>query len=165
MTLDDILARCDDVGECLLWRGSCNKTSGIPMVSLSFSQRGVSARRAVYEMSGREIPRGHCVWPKCGNRLCLHPEHLIAGSRKQLGRHLRAQGRTRTPAVLAKCARNGRVNARLSVEIAREIRISTASSQELADRYGVNKSTINNVRRGESWRETVRGASVFSMTY
>ena len=42
--------------------------------------------------------------------------------------------------------------AKLTAEQAREIRESLESGPVLALRYGVNKSLINNIKRGEAWR-------------
>ena len=50
-----------------------------------------------------------------------------------------------------------------SAELRSLILASNEPGLHLAERIGVNHQTISKVRRGERWRESVAGSSVFSM--
>ena len=72
----------------------------------------------------------------CDNPRCINPEHLLAGTQKDNMRDCVERGR-RTPPP--------RHN-KLSQEQVLEIRRGNTSAKDLAERFGVSKVTIYNVR-------------------
>jgi hypothetical protein len=89
------------------------------------------------------IPEGQIVRHTCDNRLCVNPEHLILGTRKDNAQDAVVRGR------VARGERSGL--AVLTDEVVRQIRESVGSSRAVAQRFGVSKSTINRVRCGSHW--------------
>ena len=67
-TIDTLRARCDEVGDCWIWRGA----RGIPKINLHGS--AVPARRALREMVDHIAPRpGMRVAAACGQQQCISP--------------------------------------------------------------------------------------------
>jgi hypothetical protein len=113
----------------------------------------VSVRRLLRELeTGRPQPNGHYS-NTCGNPLCVNPDHTLWRGQDA---HMRAMAKKRRVSdVTASKLRNYRVDtgqAKLSESKAQEIRLSDETGQVLAERYGVSKSWINRIKRGEVWR-------------
>lgn len=162
MKLSDILARCDEVGECMLWQGGMTGM-GLPIARLRSGDSPTSLRRHVFVLSIRELRPGECVWTSCGESRCLHPAHLRAGTRPQMLLALRRAGRYRSVAMTMQRIQAGRMRGKITLEIARAIRVSDEPATAHAERYGIDVSLVRRIRRGEAWRETAPGASVFSI--
>ena len=66
---------------CWEWIGSKDKR-GFPKFWLGGNS--VTAQRAVYLVAGKDLQPGTQVINVCGNRLCVRPDHLIAGTPLQI---------------------------------------------------------------------------------
>jgi hypothetical protein len=76
-------------------------------------------------------------------------EHMKLGTRAD-----KARGRSLTPLTRLRIARTQQTARRkLDIEKVRAIRASTEPEAVLAERYGVSKPTIGQIRRNETWRE------------
>jgi hypothetical protein len=98
-----------------------------------------------YEEAKGPIPDGMMVRHLCHNRACVNVDHLEIGTAKQNTQDMILAGRDRLV---------GQKNymAKLSQDNVLQIRASNASSQKLADQFGVSRSCISKIKRGESWR-------------
>lgn len=149
-TIDTLMARTTEVGDCMEWQGY--STNNVPQV---FHDGKIYAvRRLILLLSGKVLKPGDHASCRCGNRLCVKPEHIVHRNRTQ---HASAMGKSpvrkelQRSAKLADFAREHR--AKLTMEIAREIRCSSESGQVLADRFGVHRSLVSRIRRGQMWRD------------
>lgn len=74
--LEKVRQRCKYTmgkGGCWLWFGS--HVNDYPIVKIA--GKTTSCRRYVYKLkTGKTVPRGKVVVPKCGNVSCLNPDHL-----------------------------------------------------------------------------------------
>jgi hypothetical protein len=62
---------------CWLWRGQISNSGyGRMMVREASGNKMESAHRASYAAFVAPIPEGAIVRQRCGNRLCVNPEHL-----------------------------------------------------------------------------------------
>lgn len=170
-SLDDIKARCHEVGECWEWAGAvggnCIPCACIPTVypKLPGSRsRRVTVTALAWEASTGKSSKGKSVWRTCCNQLCVNPMHLRAGTRAQMSAYLVGMGAyKRTPASIAAITKSKRKASKLTLEQAREIRESTLPAVALALIYGVHQSLVTRIRRGEAWRESVAVSSIFAM--
>lgn len=163
LSLAEILAKCEPYGECLLWTGGLVYEGGQPRIWID--RKPHSARRVVFGLARGEIAEGRRIGLKCGERLCLHPEHMRQMTTTELlTEHHRRQGGL-TPSHIAACTASARrrSNNRMDMDIARAIRASEEPASVLAKRYNLCKATVCKVRRNERWAEHARGASIFSM--
>jgi len=162
-SLDDILAKCEPYGECLLWTGGLVYEGGQPR--LWVGKKPLSARRVVFELARGEIVAGRRIGMKCGERLCLNAEHMSQMTTTELlkAHHRRMGGLPPSHKAACTAAARRRSNNKMDMDIARAIRSSEERASVLAARYGLGKSTVCKVRRNERWAEHARGASIFSM--
>jgi hypothetical protein len=150
-TLESLLERTEDIGECMVWKGySCNRT---PQVDNQGQM--VPVRRLILGLTGTPVV-GRFIGVKCGTDLCVCPAHITQRSVKT---HAKVMARAAASRRAAKAteqliARRRRDDLKLNAEKAREIRESAESGQVLADRYGVSRSLVNKIKRGVYWRDT-----------
>lgn len=115
---------------CWMWLYKAN-SSGYGRVSVD--GRRDYAHRVFYERKNGSVPAGHELHHRCGNRLCVNPEHLQPVRRPD---HAKLSPRVKLTA--AKVA---------------EIRNSLESVKALAERYGVARCTVSNIRARRIWRD------------
>lgn len=144
-----ILGRCVEEGECLIWTGHVSNDN-LPIISENRVKK--SARRKLYEaVKGVELKPRQLVRMRCNVLLCMNPEHMrvmdVADVRKQDGK----AGKYSTPAMQIIRTRSARARGKLTLEQAREIRQSPLSLRKLAQQYGVDKSNIAQIKRGQAW--------------
>jgi HNH endonuclease len=127
---------------CVVWSG-CLTKSGYGR--LCRDNKVYRAHRVAYEEAKGPIPDGMMVRHLCHNRACVNVDHLEIGTAKQNTQDMILAGRDRLV---------GQKNymAKLSQDNVLQIRASNASSQKLADQFGVSRSCISKIKRGESWR-------------
>lgn len=169
-SIEAILARCEEVGECLEW-----PSRSVPQVRIESAlpaQVGTNRKAPFYvrlglweSLHGFAVPDGMVLRTTCYNQRCVNPDHQQMATHKQTIRAAYKSGRhNRSPAAQARAtkARRAQPNIKLSEQIAAEIRLSAERSDVLADRYQVDKSMINRIRAGKSWRPVTSGYSVFT---
>lgn len=106
------------------------------------------AHRASWEIHNGPIPRGMFVLHKCDNRVCVNPEHLFLGTQMDNMADMRRKGRAACVGPAGERARS----AKLTERQVRDIRSDYRSGSVIAAEYGVQRSAINKVRRGDTWR-------------
>lgn len=140
-------------GGCLIWTGRLSCTNGVPKL------KDKSMRREYWQATRGPVPKGKYLSVSCENKRCL--EHLILSTKAEISARQNAD--TRIKAMKrASSAKAARSRAKLSMEIAREIRASKASIYEEAKKWNVNPSLIARIRRHEAWREDIAQASPFA---
>jgi DNA-binding XRE family transcriptional regulator len=137
-----------DENACWEWRGTKNN-AGYPL--FSFKGRMISATKTAYSIYyKRKIPKGWVVSHTCHNVACMNPDHLYITSRSDLTKELYESGRMK-PAN-QKGADNP--NSKLTEDDVREIRRRKeegATHMELAEEYGVTKTTISQIYNRKLW--------------
>lgn len=155
MNLDDFHARCDEIGECWEWRARQTKEHGRRYPQIRVQGKTYNVRRAIYEAKHGEVRQGLFVVPTCGNLYCVNPDHCKAMTESQKSRHAAKRGafssltRSRSIAVARRKAAYGK----LDIDRAREIRLSDEPGPVLAQKYGIDKSLVNRIKRGEAWKD------------
>jgi hypothetical protein len=155
-TIESLKARTVEEGDCWIWQGY--KANGTPQVSHprpGFSSKMYSVRRLMRDLvTGKPTPDGHYV-TRCHESSCVNPDHVLFHMDDQ---HMKRIGRTvSTSANITRSMklRKYRIrigHAKLSEQIAQDIRLSNESCATLGERYGVDKSLISKVRRGIAWK-------------
>lgn len=143
-TLDRVLLNCQEDGDCLIWTGG-NNSIGIPKI------RNTSGRRVMWELKNGEIPPGMLVSTTCGHPACL--EHLALSTKSEIvtRSHERPHTKARVTASNRRAARKSR--AKITIDIARDIRASDETGLAIAARLGISNSLVSLVRRGKGWVE------------
>ncbi|MBF5006865.1 hypothetical protein [Diaphorobacter caeni] len=157
-TIQSLLARTVEEGSCRLWTGYL--ANGVPQVH--HGGKMVPVRRLLLTLAGIDCSAAAFVPCNCGNSSCVEPKHIVQLSFRH---HMSAMARTSNAGAvkqirIAKLTQTRRASSRIgSVTVAREIAISAESGPVLAKRYGVSRSTINNIKRGTAW---AAGANPFA---
>lgn len=136
-------------GECWEWLGHMN--GSIP--TMKHDGKVANVRRLV--LIERGIPmNGFISTYTCGNPKCVNPEHTARSSRAQMNRRIMADMNTATNTLrikrIAEVKRS--TDAKLSLDDVDQIRASGDTHQDLAARFGISKSIIGRIKRGEMWR-------------
>jgi hypothetical protein len=162
-TIETVRQRCDEVGECWIWKHSC-KSGRIPQATIE-GKTGQSVRPFVYDvLLGKQRPAASTVGCSCTEKLCLNPEHLVWKSRSQVvASTYRSGARSRAAMTLQRRANAiAQGIAKIDLQKATEIRARRAEkSSDLAAEYGIDTSTVRAIWRNRIWKCTT--ASIFTL--
>ena len=136
-------------GDCWQWHG-CMQGS-IPM--MKHGSKVSNVRRLLLIERGTPM-KGYIATFICGNPACVNPEHTARSTRAQMNRRIMANmdSATNTLRVKRIAEIKRRTSSKMSQADVDQIRASDEKQQDLANRYGVTKSLIGKIRRGEVWR-------------
>lgn len=128
---------------CMRWAGAI--VSGQIMARVDGQKLNV--RTELWRLYGKKpLPPGFCVRSVCGDPLCVAREHMVAEAHAAAIRNI-----PRPVHVRAKIAAGKRANSKITMAVADEIRASTMSERELAEKFGVHPSMVGRIRRGGNW--------------
>lgn len=126
---------------CWLWFGAHHKDG---YGSFSYKGRNQVAHRVGYELHCGEIPAGMNVCHRCDNRACVNPDHLFLGTHQENIADRNAKGRQ------SRGETHG--TAKLTERDVLAIRrLSGRSQREMARDFGVTRSAIQSILRGDVW--------------
>jgi hypothetical protein len=154
MTLESLKARCLEDIDCWVYQNGATTEYRKRHPEIRHGQKTYLVRRLAYELAGKRIKDGMSVVPVCGNPKCVNPEHQKVMTESEKLKKAAEKGAFSGIARakrIAECQRKSK--SKLTAEQANEIRFSSESGPVLAARYGVNKSVVNKIKRGESWKD------------
>lgn len=159
LTLETLHMYVEEVGDCWIWRYGCNG-DGYPFAYIE-GKRLIVRRYIVECLKKQKVPKNYVISCRCGQKLCLNPDHLVAWPRAKIVAAGAKNRRPNYPALLA--ARLNKQQTVLDWAKVRAIRAvpASVSSRELAKLYGCHKRTIENVRNGRTWKDGATVASVW----
>lgn len=137
---------------CWNWIGSTRKMKNTSQYEWHGQWRNAAGEnelthRAAWRLFKGEFPNVAHVLHKCDNPKCVNVEHLYLGNHYQNMADMWARGRAKPG--LVQGSKHGM--AKLTEEKVREIRESSESAKEIAQRMGVARTTIYDVRNGKIW--------------
>lgn len=147
--IDVIKEKTVEVGNCLEWTGYCCR--GTPKTSVG--GKGIAVRKLIAQRSGMNTD-GKLVTNKCNNSRCVKPEHLVLMTKKDFHSHI-SKNKIDQKALSrrSKLSMAARSRAKLTPEIAAEIRASTETQEQIAKRFGICKRTVGSIQHGITWRD------------
>ena len=157
-SVESILARCVEFGECVEWTQGVN-SAGHP--TMSYQGGGKLVRRVLAQMSDMHID-GRKIRMRCNNARCVNPAHFVLVTHQQLMIAAGRAGKLTSVSKSVRCAMARRATAKLTPEVVAEIRGSSETLKVLAKRYGVGTTCVANARNGRTWGSQVAATSVFS---
>ncbi len=135
----DHLKRYVEVNGCWEYTGPLN-TEGYPNTGANRT-----GHRLSYEHHIGPIPEGMMVCHSCGNRKCINPDHLYAGTAREnyADRHIHGT---------QPCHKGEKnVRAKVTEAMVKEIRASDIDSREMARKFGITRSSVYQIRSRQTW--------------
>lgn len=139
-----------EVGDCWEWQGAVQHNSPVPTLNWQGSTKPV--RRHIAEARGDQVEDRVATY-KCGNELCVNPDHVIVVTRRRVQKRTAQQGKQSNQLRKKKLADRARERSKLSIAIVAEIRGADLPQRQLAALYGVSQATISVIKRGMTWRD------------
>jgi hypothetical protein len=157
-TLETILARTDEVGDCMEWQGIMH--NGTPQIRIDRKLRTV--RRVIREMQGKPASPMMFLATSCGNPKCVHPDHIMD---RTMNQHMRAMGKLikhNHPVRIAKLQAAKAAERKIDAEGLALVLTDPRRAQDVADELSVSKSLVTRIRRGEAYRQVSASANPFA---
>jgi hypothetical protein len=142
-------ARRPDLGPCWPWTAGINvPRGGYGMFAL---RKGIIRRshRIAWELTNGPVPAGIWVLHHCDNPPCCNPGHLFLGTPKDntadkiaKGRSNHTRGSARPQAKITEA----------DVVAIRAARAAGVTGAVLAARYGVHRTAIYHIAKGDYWK-------------
>lgn len=159
--MDKFWDRVYKTDSCWLWTGG-NGSHGYGDLGKKSHPERLTHRLSWYLAHG-EIPDGMLICHTCDVRLCVNPAHLYLGTPQTNQDDCKQRYRQNNPAKVRRGSQHGHhVLVESEVDEVRDIYTSNLSLgrynpdriklADLANRYGVSKSTIFKIVRRETWR-------------
>jgi len=151
-TLEAIKARCDEVGDCWIWRDATTG-EGYPIFKPAGSKKCELVRRYVFALAGGRLKARVPVVAKCGERKCVNPACARESTTAKIAHEAGKRGSHSALAKRAKIASIKRKTGKLDMQKVAEIMGSGETTRVLGARYGVDQSLISRIKRGEAWKD------------
>ncbi len=142
--------------ECWEWVGAGAKTKhGYGRINVGGKMRQVT--HVAWELiHGEPVPVGKVIRQSCDNHLCVHPKHLLAGTRSDSVVNAIAKGSLKLQTQEGrKFSDEFNPSRKLTQEEVDEIRsrykVGDVYQRELAEEYGVTRANISSIIRGKTW--------------
>lgn len=154
ITLDEIKARCEEVGDCWIWQGATSD-NGYPIMKRGHHGPCLLVRRVVAGIKGTPPAPRQPVVMTCSEKCCCNPAHVRLSTAKKVAEAAAKAGAYSSIDRCAKVAKARRAapGTKLDEDKAREIRLSPKTSVALAAEFGVSLSLIKSIRAGRSWKD------------
>lgn len=125
-----------DTTVCWEWLGG---VTGAGRPAFDLGGKKVTPYRLVYELVfGEKIPKNMVVRHKCDNPICCNPHHIELGTHIENMKDMKERSRHGLPAVAVKAIR-------------KLLREGEQTHDTIAKLYGVERSTIGRIARGEAY--------------
>jgi hypothetical protein len=149
-TLESVLARTTEVGDCLEWQGFM-QDGRTPLIKVH--NRLVTVRRFIRELQGEPAAPGRFLSASCGNQRCVNPDHILERTSRQHARYIASCVNMRSPVRIVKLQRMNAHRRALTDEQVQVVRTDPRSATALAREFGCSKSVICDIRNGKTYRQ------------
>ncbi len=146
-----VKSKCEESGQCWDWNGAVQTHGQTP----TMRHNGVvgSVRRFLAMDLGKSV-EGKVVTQKCGNPMCVAPDHIAVMPRGELQRRISKTMNYKINTVrMKKISDKSRETSKLNEELVEQIRQSNQTQRIIAKAYGVTQATISCIKTGRTWRD------------
>ena len=145
------VSKGDGPDDCWEWIG-CVSPTGYGSFNIEGKSFAQATHRVSYEMAFGPIPKGMFICHKCDNPPCVRPDHLFLGTPADNWADMLKKRR--------RCYKRGEDNPNAKLTLVQVLEMKTLyptlSHRKLAKKYGVSKTTIAGILKGEQWKSTVK---------
>ncbi len=143
--------------DCWLWTGSPNSAGYGTIRMPGRKGKTALAHRLAFFIAHGAFDETLCVCHECDTPLCVNPNHLFLGTNAENVADRDKKGRCRAGGKPGeKCG-----HAKLTDDKVRAIRSDNRTHEEIADSFGVARSTITNIKLGRTWKHILRTLSLW----
>lgn len=155
LTIERILSKCEEDGDCLIWKGSTFR-NGRPSASEWIDGKDVyvAVRRRTYEeYHGRKVPDDKQV-ATCGHPACLAKAHLklVTLSEKITKSHADMDAATKTKRAKAVSSHMREQRGSLTPEQVQAVKDSEEGPYVTARKLGISGRLASRIKRGLSYK-------------
>jgi hypothetical protein len=148
-TLEGLKARCDEVGDCWIWKGA-HDGKGRPICV--HKGKRISPRRLARQLTdGREVQSNLVVGCKCGDIKCISPLCSMTTTIQKVHKLAAQRGVYQNAARDRRMVLTKRAASRYSDKV--ETVKAAASAKEAAKQTGMSISHAKAIRAGRAWRD------------
>ena len=140
---------------CWLWLGVANK-KGYGFMSI-YGKNKQATHISLFIYKNILVSKGLDACHKCDNPICVNPDHLFVGTRKQNMLDCEKKGRSNNEAKVKKGEKNGR--AKLSDSIVKKIIKELNDGRKcayLSNKYKISHGSIWFIQKGVTWKHIKR---------
>lgn len=141
--LESGIIRLTECG-CWIWMGSLDPGGYGTIKTFGKNEK---THRASWKAFVGPIPDGLKVLHTCDIRCCINPDHLFIGTQADNVADMIAKGRG------PNCRGERNANSKITAAQAKEIKNSSLGVVQLGELYGLRKSMVSNIKRGENWND------------
>jgi len=138
---------------CWIWTAGFNARDGYGRFKINGKER--TAHRSSYIIHRGPVEGGMDVCHKCDTRLCVNPDHLFVGTRKENMNDCIRKGRFKYPVVTQGIGHH-RGMRKLSdaqvIEVLKLTKIGGLSDAAIARMFSVCEETVRKIRLGRSFK-------------
>ena len=148
--IDTIKKHIVEDGECWNWVGALQACGATP--TMRWNGKIGSVRRFLMLERGVNQPAMVATY-RCGNEKCVHPEHATWAVRRTVQRRTVAETGYHIDVVRCKkLADSARKNAKLTMDVADQVRGAEGPQHEIAKRFGISQATVSRLKRNTIWK-------------
>lgn len=145
-TIESLMARTEEVGNCIEWQGYFQNKA--PYVQ--HGDRFLAVRRLIKELLGNNESGKLSYGTSCGNRRCVHPNHIVARNTRQHMQFLTSKTNYNNPIRIAKLQKAAQKRRVLTDEQVFMAFSDPRSCSAIAKELNVSKELVAKIRRGDS---------------
>jgi hypothetical protein len=136
-----------ELGPCWVWTNATNGHYG----KIGVEGRPVSVHRVSWELHYGPVPEGLLVLHHCDEQLCVKPDHLFLGTHRDNTQDMVQKGRDRFPPPFPRGEAHYAARLTRAQVIEIRSRYPAETQLQLAQVFGVGRSTIGGIVRGDNW--------------
>lgn len=142
------------LGRCWVWTASAPNGYG-RIGAGGAGGKILIASRFSWNLANGTIPDGLCVLHKCDNSLCVRPSHLFLGTKRENNHDCIRKKRNKPH--WKPGTQKGELNVKAKLteqqvkEIKRELKSGYRVATKLANKYGVCRQAIDDIKNGKNW--------------
>lgn len=138
-------------GDCWNWTGALQSTGTVP--TMNYKRKVGAVRRFILMEQGVDLSKRLATYT-CGNPMCVNPEHVAPATRRAVQvRSAKELGYQANPVRRKKLADNARKRAKLTPELARQVREADGTQDQIAEQFGISQATVSVIKRGKTWKD------------